>query len=750
MSATIQTAPPQITLVWPQDTSATPNSYTVYRKGLDDSAWGPGTLLPGISTNYIDGNVAYGQAYEYQIMKDASGYKGYGYAYVGIDAPLTESRGKLILVVDKTYATELESELAQLQQDMVGDGWVVVRQDVSRTNSVTTVKGLIQEQYDADPDNVQMVFLFGHVPVPYSGDIVPDGHPPNHKGAWPADVYYGDMDGSWTDNQINDAAADNSRNWNVPGDGKFDQSTMPAMVRLMVGRVDLANMPGKPSYDSPPTFPSELELLRNYLNKDHKFRHKLIDVPRRGLVGDYFGIHDGEAYAASGWRSFAPFFGAENIASLPDQGTWIPWLGNNQYLWAYGCGGGSFNSISGIGTQGQYDTGTTTDLVGADVKAVFTLLFGSWLGDWDSEDNIMRAVLATPSLGLTCAWSGRPHWFCHHMALGEPIGFSTRLTQNNGFTGLYQNQTNQDVAQIHIALMGDPTLRMHSVSPPGDLASTSDSSGVYLSWNSSSDSVVGYHVYRATDTNGPYLRVNDSLVMGNSYSDFNALAGTYSYMVRAVKLENTASGTYYNASQGIFSGVDSFSSGIPVVTISATAPYASRLAPTPGTFTLMRTGGLSADLAVAYTLSGTAQLWSDYQLSTGDMVGVIIIPAGSASVTLDVFPQSVWSPVEDRRLVIALNPDSNYQIGTPNQDTVFIAGNGVSNVSIHAYSDGIMLAWDSVVEGHYHVAYKMSLDDPYWTDMGVDVWANDSRANWFDSVPSDQQRFYCVFGFSSK
>src|SRR5207245_7348030 len=145
--------------------------------------------------------------------------------------------------------------------------------------------------------------------------IVPDGHVPNHKGAWPADVYYGDMDGSWTDNQINDATADNSRNWNVPGDGNFDQSTMPSMVRLMVGRVDLANMPGEPSYDSPPTFLSELELLRNYLNKDHKFRHKLIDVPRLGLVGDYFGIHDGEAFAASGWRSFAPFFGAENIMS---------------------------------------------------------------------------------------------------------------------------------------------------------------------------------------------------------------------------------------------------------------------------------------------------------------------------------------------------------------------------------------------------------------------------------------------------
>ena len=47
---------------------------------------------------------------------------------------------------------------------------------------------------------------FGHVPVPYSGDIVPDGHMPDHVGAWPCDGFYGDMDGTWTDNAVNDLA----------------------------------------------------------------------------------------------------------------------------------------------------------------------------------------------------------------------------------------------------------------------------------------------------------------------------------------------------------------------------------------------------------------------------------------------------------------------------------------------------------------------------------------------------------------
>src|SRR5205814_5148670 len=138
-----------------------------------------------------------------------------------------------------------------------------------------------------------------------------------------------------------------ARSRNVPGDGKFDQSTFPAPLKLMIGRVDLANMPGRLSAAGEPTFPSETELLRNYLNKDHAFRHKQLDLPRRGVVGDYFGVRDGEAFAASGWRNLSSFFDADKVTCIASQGSWIPNLSSNAYLWAYGCGPGSFTSIGG-------------------------------------------------------------------------------------------------------------------------------------------------------------------------------------------------------------------------------------------------------------------------------------------------------------------------------------------------------------------------------------------------------------------
>ena len=254
VSATVQAAPAQITLRWPQDQYMLPNSYTVYRKAPGDTSWGKGVNLAGSATSYTDSNVTVGTAYEYQVVKTTSQYTGYGYILSGINVPMTESRGKLLLVVDNTYAANLATELAQLQQDLIGEGWSVVRLDVSRNDSVVNIKNLIKAQYNADPSHVNCVFLFGHFPVPYSGDIVPDGHNPDHQGAWPTDGYYGDMDGSWTDSSVNDPGAEYARNYNVPGDGKFDQNTFPAPFKLMVGRVDLANMPGAPWTGAPPVF----------------------------------------------------------------------------------------------------------------------------------------------------------------------------------------------------------------------------------------------------------------------------------------------------------------------------------------------------------------------------------------------------------------------------------------------------------------------------------------------------------------
>lgn len=525
ISATVQTSPPQITLRWEHDPYGQ-NSYTVFRKSKSATSWGVGTVLPATANTYIDNNVAVGLTYEYQVIRKRPDRKGYGYICTGINAPLKDSRGKLVLIVANTHAAALATELAQLKSDLIGDGWQVIRHNVSSGDSPANVKNLIVSDYYADPGNVRAVFLFGHVPILRTGNLNYDKH-----GArpMPADSYYGDVDGDWSGNP----------------------SYLPSGVELMVGRVDFFDMPGTSRGTAP--WPSELELLRNYLRKDHAWRHKMMYVPRRALMGNRSGDEGGQANSACGYRTFAALVGPENIveANVEDYATpaerWISVVSANSYLWAYGSGGGDYTSMSQLGTHGIYHDMWSSDVVERDAKAVFSMLYGSHFGEWDTTDNIMRAMLATTT-GLTVCFGGRPHWYLHHMGVGEPIGYSARLTMNN--TTLYKNQTNAFTRGVHITLLGDPTVRLDPVAPPSNLTASRLGSRVDLSWSASAEGVAGYHVYRAPQPGGPYKRLTLGLLKTTTFTDTRS--GAASYMVRAVKLETNPSGSYYNPSQGVF------------------------------------------------------------------------------------------------------------------------------------------------------------------------------------------------------
>ena len=91
-----------------------------------------------------------------------------------------------------------------------------VEAEVDANDSPQQVRDLIQAESE-----VEAVLLIGHVPVQYSGNMYPDGHI-DHQGVWPADTYYADMDGEWTDISVNETSASRPENHNVPEDGRFD------------------------------------------------------------------------------------------------------------------------------------------------------------------------------------------------------------------------------------------------------------------------------------------------------------------------------------------------------------------------------------------------------------------------------------------------------------------------------------------------------------------------------------------------
>jgi len=533
LMASVQNSPAQITLSWVGNASST--QYQVSRKLKGALSWGaPMATLNGSLTQYVDATAVPGTSYEYRVVRIGGNYTGYGYINAGIQVPAIENRGKLILLVDSTFIAPLASEITRLVADIEGDGWDVIRHNVDRTGSVYHVKDLILGDFAVDSFRLKAVLIVGHVPVPYSGNINPDGHG-DHLGAWPADCYYGDIDGVWTDNLITSTTASPARTQNVPGDGKFDQSVIPSDLELQVGRVDFANLPAFAL--------SEQQLLKNYLDKNHDYRKKMFVPVSRAVIDDNFGYFSGEAFAASGYKAFAPLVGASSV-TVAD---YFTAMGAGSYQWSFGCGGGTYVSASGIGN--------TTNFASANLQGVFTLLFGSYFGDWDSQNNFLRAPLAQGKI-LTSLWSGRPHYYFHHMGQGENIGYSLLISQNYSGPGsslYYGAPTGISGRWVHTALMGDPTLRQDIVAPVASVVATKVGNDCHISWSASTQSnVIGYNVYVKNDSITSYTRLNNNPVAGTTYTDFCLqYKSIYHYMVRAVVLENNYSGSYYNQSEGL-------------------------------------------------------------------------------------------------------------------------------------------------------------------------------------------------------
>ncbi|GMV52980.1 MAG: hypothetical protein D8M52_01010 [Chlorobi bacterium] len=414
--------------------------------------------------------------------------------YVGLNRrsltgnPIPSQR--ILILVEAALSDALANDITILTTDLLEEGWMVDVEFVPGNMQPAEIKKTyIVPTFFKRPEPLTHLYLIGHIPYATSGGFNtrgavpnPDYHP-EHGGAWASDLYYADVrtsagvpaDYQWTDSEVNiqaDTVANRTENKNVPGDGKFDASLIPTDIELCVGRVDMWDLPAMGSIPGE-NRSAEIKLLKHYLNKVHNYRIQNSVPVRMGVIDDNFGlftrVQQGlritEAFSASAWRSFSAIVGSHNVIEgdwIPDQRRPRPSLDTLSVLLAYGCGGGGYEHCDGVGN--------TAEIASAAINATFTLLFGSYFGDVNSTDNIMRTVLATKGTALTCGWSGRPHWFMHGLASGETIGECMKTSACN--TDSYIGATIMDEASgdfapyylgsrgIHIMLLGDPTLRL--------------------------------------------------------------------------------------------------------------------------------------------------------------------------------------------------------------------------------------------------------------------------------------------------
>lgn len=527
-----------IKLVWDKDN--TTSSYNIYRRTPGQSNWGASVAtLTANDTFYLD-NVTTG-TYEYYVQRNLSnGKRGHGYLLTSVGISDAVKSNRMLLAIDANYVLPLSTEISQLIKDLVADGWFVDTIQVSRDATVYSVKQRIVAWYNTYKNDIhkpQQLYLLGRIPVPYSGVIFPDGHTPDHKGAWPADVYYGVMNEQiWTDNVANFDSASQARNRNVPGDGKFDVDYLfPDSSSLEIGRVDLTNMTAFGQSDT--------QLVRNYINRAHDFKTMTFVPNRKAVIDENFGVMNGEAFASSGYRSFSTMIGSENIKD----GDLLTSVKQSSHLLAYGCGGGTYTSASGIGN--------TSNFVSDSINAVYMMLFGSYFGDWDNNNNFLRAPLCSKPMSLATMWSGRPHWNLHPMSMGHTIGHCAKLAQNNVDGRLLTPVTLSGYfssffpSYVHVSLMGDPSLRLFYNAIPQNINATSnaDSTQFNLTWDAV-PGAVGYQIFRSLNP----MHGGDVIVTSNtnSASISNIFPGTNYMHIKALFVENSASGQYHQLSLG--------------------------------------------------------------------------------------------------------------------------------------------------------------------------------------------------------
>ncbi len=547
--------------------SSSPTStYNIFYRPLFKQGSTFNTLTTGIagnsvlfevkSSNDIHQITKENNPYEYIFTKtESSSTTALGYTMSGVKYNPPVNRKHVILLIDSSYLTSLSKELDQLVEDLFLMGWQVSKLYAGRNESAETVKERLKKHHYSQIKTPETLFIIGHVPVPYSGyfssngtKYPPDGHAEgsgNHTGAWPADCYYGDFEGIWTDRNVTCTTGSQTRHHNIPKDGKFDQSVIPSDVVLEIGRADFYDMSAFSNDDT--------LLTRQYLNRIHDWRMGKVKMTKRALIDNNFS---GLNLASTGYQNLPCFVGLDSVF---DDRDYFYSQKRGSYLWSYGCGAGSYTSCNGIGS--------TTDFVKAkdSFQNAFTILAGSYFGDFDVKNSLLKAPLLAGS--LNCFWGGIPKWYVHHMALGSNIGFGAKITMNNT-TEYFNGQFNGSDRGVFISLMGDPTITLAPPQPISNLTASSVNGKVQLNWTASSDAHF-YEVYLLDTSNKTghikNLRKKDFTSQSpNFLDDENWSSGNYEYLVCAVRLDTTGAGTYYNRSKFTAVKVDHINRNISI------------------------------------------------------------------------------------------------------------------------------------------------------------------------------------------
>lgn len=593
-----------------------PGEYAQYKADLEGDGWVVHEIVVPRVASYASNSTAPGGIALVTVGDSGAGYttsqtvilSNGTRSATGVLTVGSSASGSKITAVAVTHSAGgfVPGQTLTMTENTTGSGALLTVGSISSTPSAhIVIRNALIDLYNEFPGELKNVVLLGRIPVPRSGasGSYPDGHAPT-KAAWGADAYYADMDGVWPDTASNVNLAKSQPplsnfvkdgKLNLPADDKFDPMTMSQItgpnkfLELGFGRVDLSN-----------NVPGEYEALRMYFNKLHRYKTAAPDFQagRRGVFR-FQGQPGGftQMVPVAFFRSIPGVLGMENVTLI-----------RNSDRAGSTVGADDAEDDSQVDLDSQYSamngpflfffksSKTPSQSLGG--KAVFWTGLQSHYGFWYLESQsayAMQRRLGEDNFALSWTWTVATEYLYHRMGMGLDIGdmmktsMNGRTSQGNGSQQpSYGGFTDPPLYMNH---MGCPSLRIFMFEPPSDLSVVPSAGNPALAWSASpATGVVGYHIYRSAAEGGPYTRITTEPVAETSYTDSSVSSGLWHYMVRAVRLETSGGGTFWNASLGVTQTLDlDNAASPPQITTNALPdanwdlPYSFQLTASEGT-----------------------------------------------------------------------------------------------------------------------------------------------------------------------
>ncbi len=457
----------------------------------------------------------------------------------GIELNHDESKGGVLVVMDSDLHPLIASTYEDYKQALISDGWTVYLLLVSPEERDFEVKNKIRQVYFQN-QNLRSLFIIGDVARPLSGVVsAPDGHG-YHTGAWIADGYYADMNYEWTDHSAVDTNNTYQIHENRIGDGRYDHTTLPSDAELEVGRIYFEHLP---IFEEEP-----YELYQRYLEKNIRFRKHQIT-----FNNDYFLHWNSAAFPSSMHRNlFLLSENAHNSKRLTQTTNTQPDvdLGLDSYLYA---------SINGFGAPGGQSINgriSSANFKNDSMQVAFVSLAASNIGNWTYASQLMNASLASKSPTLGSTW-GVYNMPTQYLQSGETFGYCHRRGANaEGAVGNYVSFSFNRSNEVSLTLWGDPTLTLHIVEPVSELELAVQNGTVKMDWVNPEEDILGVQVYRAGGEDADtFVKVTEDYIDGDTYTDLSPNDGLNKYMIRTVRLDSSASCSFFNYGNGLQASV---------------------------------------------------------------------------------------------------------------------------------------------------------------------------------------------------